>query len=90
MHAEIKKVRTMPEKMEKFSPTKESDLQKMILKGNSKSCALDPIPTSLLKDVLPHMLPTLCRISNISIETNTMPDMLKLATVTPLLNEKRI
>ena len=62
-------------------------MRKIILSGNSKSCRLDPIPTSLLKEVLPALLPTLCKIVNHSLNSCTVPTELKTATVTPLLKK---
>ena len=59
----------------------------MITSGNSKSCALDPILTSLVKKLLPTLLTLLLRIVNMSLQTSTMPDALKCATVKPLLKK---
>ena len=62
----------------------------MILKGNSKSCSLDPIPTSLLKELLPSLLPTLTNIINNSLQTSKMSSDLKAAIVTPLLKKSSL
>ena len=47
-----------------FHPTTEEELAKIITSGNSKACSLDPIPTYLVKDVLPCLLPALTRLVN--------------------------
>ena len=66
-----------------FSPISIEDLSKLIQNGNSKSCPLDPVPTTLLKAILPHILPS---IHTIVLEA-IMPSSLKNATVTPLLKK---
>jgi hypothetical protein len=58
--------------------------------GNGKSCALDPIPTSLLKTHLDSLLPILLRIVNQSLNTSTFPTSLKAAYLTPLLKKPSV
>ena len=60
-----------------FAEISQSDLSKMILSGNSKSSALDLLPTSFVKQALPVLLPSIHRIVNQSLTTNTMPENLK-------------
>ena len=64
-----------------FNNITENDLQKLITQGNSKSCALDPMPTSLIKELLPVLLPTIHTIVNKSLQEKTMPSLLKQAIV---------
>ena len=71
-------------RMESFTQISENDLAKIISSGNSKSCALDPMPTSLVKRVLPVLLPSICAIVNKSLIQCYMPDALKEAIVIPL------
>jgi hypothetical protein len=78
------------EQFSKFERVTESDVSDMILKGNSKSCSLDPIPTSLLKELLPSLLPTLTNIINNSLQTSKMSSDLKAAIVTPLLKKSSL
>ena len=49
------------------------------------SCALDPIPTSLLLECLDNILPTLTHIINTSISSGHFPTNMKTAIVKPLL-----
>ena len=70
-----------------FTSVSESDISKLILSMNSKSCRLDPIPTSVLKMGLPQILPRLTDIVNSSLSTGTFPSSLKHATVRPLLKK---
>jgi hypothetical protein len=74
-------------KFKEFTPVERGTLENIIIKGNSKSCHLDPIPTFLLKSILPTVLQTLCNIVNSSLDSCKMPDILKTATVTPLLKK---
>ena len=54
-----------------------------------KSCSLDPIPTSLLKDpdVLNAALPKITTIINQSLASGEVPYVLRRARVTPLLKK---
>ena len=70
-----------------FQPVSQDELRKIILSGNSKSCFLDPIPTTLLKECLDCLLPRLEKIVNASLSTSTVPQSLKAASVTPLLKK---
>ncbi len=75
------------EKMRGFNEVTEEELEKIILSGNSKSCCLDPLPTKVLKLVLPALLPSLTSIVNKSLTQSKMPSSLKQAAVTPLLKK---
>ena len=70
-----------------FKPATEDDIRKIILSGNSKSCHQDPIPTTLLKECLPCLLPALTMIVNTSLSSCTVPLALKAATVIPLIKK---
>ena len=68
-------------------PVSEEELKKVILGGNSKSCHLDPIPTTLLKECVSVLLPVLTNIVNKSIQGSTFPQLFKFATLIPLLKK---
>ena len=70
-----------------FQPTKEEELKKIILSGNSKACSLDPLPTTLLKELLDTLLSTLTKLVNAAIDQSTIPQSLKSASVTPLIKK---
>jgi hypothetical protein len=70
-----------------FKPTDEKELKKIIMSSKSKSCVLDPIPTTLLKSCIDCLLPTLVNIVNSSLSTSTFPTCYKSAIVTPLLQK---
>ena len=63
-----------PPQMDSFAPVSEEEMRKIILNSNSKYCTLDPIPTSLVKSCLDTLLPTICRIVNLSLQTSCVPD----------------
>ena len=64
----------------------EDEVRKIIMSGNSKSCALDPIPTKLLKNCIDCLLPSVTKIINASIET-LFPPQFKTASVAPVLKK---
>ena len=70
-----------------FLPISSKDLKKLISGGNSKSSILDPFPTSILKDLLDCLVPTITNIVNKSIQACSFPDDFKQAAVTPLLKK---
>ena len=59
----------------------------MIKSSKPTSCALDPIPTSLLLECLDDILPTLTNIMNTSILSGQFPTNMKTAIVKPLLKK---
>ncbi len=70
-----------------FQPVTEKQVKEVIMAGNSKSCALDPMPTKLLKECLDVLLPPLVNIINTSTSSSKVPHSLKTAIVTPLLKK---
>ena len=73
--------------LKKFSELTSDDV-KCLLKGmNNKSCDLDPMPTWLLKECIGVLLPVLTHIINSSLKSNSFPDLLKCATITPIIKD---
>ena len=70
-----------------FESVSEQDMAKIIAKSNSVSCELDPMPTFLIKQCLPQLLPVLTRIVNLSLATENMPPEFKKAVIRPLLKK---
>ena len=96
----ISKVHTLPVKdnkiwydpsditpLKNFALLTTEDVKLLIKDMNSKSCALDPMPTWLLKDCLDIMLPILTHIINSSLQSNSFPEPLKHATITPKIKD---
>ena len=72
-----------------FSTVSEQDIKKLILSSRPKTCALDPVPTALLKqhEVLALLLPHLTRLVNQSLTSGMVPQALKVAQVIPRLKK---
>ena len=70
-----------------FEPVTEASMLELILKIASKSCKLDPIPTSLTKQYLDALVPFITKIINTSLTTGIVPDCFKSAIVKPLLKK---
>ena len=70
-----------------FSPTSIVELSEVARTVVSKSCSLDPLPAVLLKENFDMLLPTLCRIVNLSLESGYVPPSLKTAVLLPLLKK---
>ena len=72
-----------------FHEVSQDDVKEFAYKPLRKSCCLDPLPASLLKDCFPVLLPTITRMVNLSLSTGYMPDALKLkiASLLPTLKK---
>ena len=55
-----------------------------------KSCALDPIPASLLLECLDEIVPTVTSVMNASLSSGTVPLSFKHALVNPLLKKPNL
>ena len=73
-----------------FTPVSQQEVDKIIKSMSLKTCELDPIPASLYSDCLPHLLPFITDIINISLQTGTVPDIFKTALVRPLLKKHNL
>ena len=60
---------------------------KTLVSSSSKSCDLDPIPTSVLKNCLDILITPITDIINILMETSAFPQNFKEDHVRPLLKE---
>ena len=59
--------------MNVFEHATEDEIEKLILSSSSKSCDLDPIPTSVLKNSLDILITPITDIINILMEASTFP-----------------
>ena len=73
--------------LSEFNEILEEELLAIIQKCSYASCELDPMPTSLVKNLLPTLLPIIHQIVNKSVTEKKMPTVLKEATVKPLLKK---
>ena len=84
---------TKPQTDHKFSEFNilcDHDVGQIAKKSAIKSCILDPVPTSLLKEHLNGFIPTLADILNNSLQHGKFPDKLKNAAVRPLLKKANL
>ena len=63
--------------MNVFERASKDEIKKLRLSSSSKSCDLDPIPTSVLKNYLDILITPITDIINISMETSTFPQNFK-------------
>ena len=73
--------------LNQFKPVSEDQVKKIIFSLPTKSCELDAIPTHLLKDILPGILPIITRIINLSLQQGTFADLWKTAIVRPQIKK---
>ena len=73
--------------MDSFRLLSDGEVSAIVRKSPTKTCEANPIPTSLLKDILPNIVPLLREIVNKSLHTGTFPDDIKVALIRPLLKK---
>ena len=61
------------------------DIRKLAATLFSKSCGLDPLPSSIIKQRTDLLLPTITNIVNLFLRDGCMPTCLKSAVLSPLL-----
>ncbi|CAB4021845.1 Hypothetical predicted protein, partial [Paramuricea clavata] len=71
-------------------PTSVEELSALVGKISTKSCSLDPVPASLLKNCITDLLPIICRVVNLSFESTIMPTSMKQALLSPLLKKQTL
>ena len=64
-----------------FEAVPQEAVRKLVSISPAKSCETDPIPTSVVKECLDELLPTLSTMINLSLETGHFPDTWKGALV---------
>jgi len=70
-----------------FSPINLDQLSSTVSTSNTSTCLLDPIPTRLVKDVLPLIGSSLLGMINESLITGHVPHSFKVAVIKPLLKK---
>ena len=73
--------------MDIFRAVSEDEVSAIVRKSPTKSCKADPIPTALLKEILPDIAPLLRAVVNKSLQTGIFLDDLKEALVKPRLKK---
>ena len=71
-----------------FKSVSSSDVRQVIMNiPNNKAPGYDKVPVSVIKDCLPHILPIITSIVNLSFQTSIFPHAWKKAEVVPHLKE---
>lgn len=75
--------------LEQFFPVGNNTISDIIHKSATKSCKLDPIPTSLLKcpEIISILIPTIADICNQSLTSGTVPNIFKISHISPRLKK---
>ncbi|KAL2086350.1 hypothetical protein ACEWY4_017409 [Coilia grayii] len=73
--------------LREFTSLSEGDISKLIAESRPTTCPLDPVPTSLLRDIAPTVVPAITFIMNSSLSSATVPSAFKQARITPLLKK---
>ena len=72
-------------KLSSFTPMTELEIVNVINGMASKSCEMDPILTTLLKEILPSIIKPITNIINISLQFGVFAKNWKIAVIKPLL-----
>ena len=70
-----------------FEEYSAEEIQKIIESSPTKSCSLDPVPTSILKEFLPELLPFITMMCNRSLQEDIQPPSQKHAVITPIIKK---
>ena len=68
----------------------EEEVRRIIMAAPTKSCSLDPFPTSILKECIDTLIPFLTAMCNASLSEGHLPLSQRHAVVTPLLKKQQL
>ena len=74
--------------LSRFEPATVEEVTKIIRQSPSKSCQLDPLPTSLLKECISEVAPFITEVMNQILSEGQIPQYFKHALVNPLLKKQ--
>ncbi|KAL0146641.1 hypothetical protein M9458_057981, partial [Cirrhinus mrigala] len=78
------------EKLQYFTAIGQEELNKLITVSKPTTCLLDPVPTKLLKELLPVAEEPLLNIINSSLSLGHVPKPFKLAVIQPLIKKPQL
>ena len=81
---------TPQEQLQCFTTIEQKELNKLFTSSKTTTCLLDPIPTKLLKEVLPVVEEPLLNIINSSLSLGYVPKTFKLAVIKPLIKKPQL
>ena len=73
-----------------FRACTEDEVREVIMRSPSKSCSLDPIPTTILKECIDDLLPFLTAMCNASLLEGHLPVSQRHAIITPLIKKPHL
>nr|XP_054772842.1 uncharacterized protein LOC129280870 [Lytechinus pictus] len=76
--------------LNEFEMVSEDEIMKFVKRSSNAYCELDPVPTSLLKNITDCLAPVLAQIVNTSLESGVVPTSMKQAIVKPRLKKESI
>uniref|UniRef100_A0AAR2M4G4 Reverse transcriptase domain-containing protein n=1 Tax=Pygocentrus nattereri TaxID=42514 RepID=A0AAR2M4G4_PYGNA len=83
-------IRVTPDRLESFTLLQENELIKIVSSAKPSTCILDPIPTGLLKEILPEITKPILSIINSSLSLGYIPKTFKLAVIRPLIKKANL
>ncbi len=78
------------EQFHSFSTIGEEELYKLVKSAKPATCMLDPIPSKLLKDLLPEVIDHLLASINSSLSLGYVLKNVKLAVIKPLIKKTQL
>ncbi|KAL0148273.1 hypothetical protein M9458_056419 [Cirrhinus mrigala] len=81
---------TPKEKLQYFTAIGQEELNKLITVSKPTTCLLDPVPTKLLKELLPVAEEPLLNIINSSLSLGHVPKTFKLVVIKPLIKKPQL
>ncbi len=82
--------RSPEEQFHSFSTIGEEKLYKLVKSAKPTTCMLDPIPSKLLKEVLPEVIDPLLAIINSSLSLGYVSKTFKLSVIKPLIKKPQL
>ncbi len=79
-----------PEEQLLYYTIGEEEFYKLVKSAKSTTCLLDPIPSKLLKEVLPEVIDPLLAIINSSLSLGYVPKSFKMAVIKPLIKKPQL
>ena len=73
--------------LHEFGYISKEELAPLLCRSVGKSCVLDSIPGSVLRDCIEELLPIIARIVNLSLQSAVMPHDLKEAVLKPKIKK---
>ena len=89
-HPKYKPLSNSPPKLDCFKETTEDKVLKIINSMAAKTCGSDPIPSSLFKELAPHITGHITTIVNESLRKGVVTSKWKTSIIKPLLKKVRL